>query len=286
MLFTKDAVFVGTDDGEGHVYAFDLATGKVRWKFRADRGVGTDIVRHASRLFAVSIEDRLLCLELETGLLLWEKRAEADASERLSLGSTPAVGDGTVYFGSVTGTLSAQDIETGETRWETPLGSEVVTSVLLLEDAILAGTEDARIHRADPATGKLERSIDVPEKARGHLVVTPVGSIAAFLGWENDLLVSFDPSLNLQWSSSPPDGSGWSTARPFVLGPWILAGTRAGMIYAVDAAQGTVAWAHDVDPERDWSEDAVRVFGAHDATLFVGTISGTLYAFRMGERTE
>ena len=88
----------------------------------------------------------------------------------------------------------------------------------------------------------------------------------------------------IRWEAIAPDGKHWPTARPMILGPWILAGTRSGTIHAINALEGTIEWSHDVDPGREWPEDdGVRVFGRHETTLFVGTIGGMMYAFEMAD---
>src|SRR5437588_7649891 len=75
-LISESLILVGTDkscapDGIGHVYAFDKATGAVRWKYRT-AGVPTDIARIGSTVYAASFIDQLFALNLADGSLRWK----------------------------------------------------------------------------------------------------------------------------------------------------------------------------------------------------------------------
>jgi outer membrane protein assembly factor BamB len=74
-LITDQLVLVGTDKScaagsIGHVYAFDRATGTVRWKYRT-AGTPTDIARIGSSIYAASFVDELIALNLSDGSLRW-----------------------------------------------------------------------------------------------------------------------------------------------------------------------------------------------------------------------
>jgi outer membrane protein assembly factor BamB len=281
MLVTDELVVIGTDDGDGHVYAFEKNTGSVWWMFPAGRGVATDIIRFGERVYAVTLEDHIVCLELDTGRLVWTVPTGAEPPDRYTMGSTPAISDSVVYFGGLDGAVRALTANTGSELWQTDLGAQIVTSTLLLDDAIVVGAADARLYRLAAHSGVIVDTVDTPGKVRGHLVATADSLIYAFLTgdrWQGDL-TAVDRSLDTRWTVAAPEGSDWTSARPFLFGPWILAGTNEGRLYALDRSTGRIAWSHDVDADRDWSNDAVRVFGFHDGVLFVGTFSGMLYAF-------
>jgi len=290
MLATQDLVIIGTDSGEGHVYGFEKATGDVRWKYPAGTGVATDIQVAEDKVYFVTLEETVICLDIETGAEVWGMQPPSDSSsDRIAMGSTPTLGNGHVYFGSALGDVFALDQENGEVVWSVQLGSEVVTSVVLRDDALLLGTSDASIYKLDAATGKSLGLLNLEMSPRGPLVVTPqsIYVLIADSAWGGSLL-AFDDDLRIRWTTDPPDGSTWTVARPFVLGPRVLVGSSSGIVCAIDRATGTIDWSHPVDENRDWDGDGdgVRVFGYDEGTLFVGTISGTLYAFAFENETE
>jgi len=279
MYLEGETVFIGTDDGDGHVYAFDVETGVPRWKLRAGRGVPTDITPWGDDLFAVTLDDTLLSVDRRTGAVNWAFGTGAEVEARFTLGTTPAVHDGVVYFGGLDGWVYAFECETGEETWRIPLESQIITSNLMWKGSLFTATADSAIHRLDPWTGEVEASAKLDGRLRGEMI--PVGDfVIATLAWDawDGEIVAFDHDLDLLWRASPPEGLKWTTARPFLLDRWILTGSQAGRIFAIDPANGAVAWTSALDGERDWEGDGVRVFGRHESTLFVGTIFGMLYA--------
>lgn len=87
-LVAGDLVLVGTDGGGvpnsvGHLYAFARETGQVRWKYRVDKGVSTDVLGIGSRLFAVASGTRLVCLDLKSGWVRWVVADEPSEPEKV-----------------------------------------------------------------------------------------------------------------------------------------------------------------------------------------------------------
>jgi outer membrane protein assembly factor BamB len=74
-LIVEDMILIGTDyscapDGVGHVYAFEIKTGKVRWKYKTT-SVPTDVVRIGQNVYFGSFQDSWYALRLRTGELVW-----------------------------------------------------------------------------------------------------------------------------------------------------------------------------------------------------------------------
>ena len=98
------AVYVGSHDGT--VYALDLATGCVRWKFKAGAEVRTAIVpyqgsavgadgRHAARVAFGDVVARVYSIDAFTGQLRWSAKVDDHANATIT--GTPAYHDGSVY---------------------------------------------------------------------------------------------------------------------------------------------------------------------------------------------
>jgi len=287
MLFTDQLVTIGTDRDIGHIYAFEKETGDLRWKYRAGRGVPTDIIRVDDSIYGITMDDTLLCLDLETGRENWRFGTDADRQNKSSMDPAPLAVDDLIYFGGRDGVIYAFDAKTGEPIWSTPIGDRVRTSILYHQESLLAGTRDGHLVRVEPTTGVVLGKLSVG-KVRGPVIPIPAHNVLiagrSADSWDGDLIAVALSLQEIVWETLSPEDESWTVARPLILGDWVLTGTRNGQIHAVGIADGEFAWSYSVDPDRDWSEDdGLRVYGRYESTLFVGTIGGMLYAFEIAD---
>jgi outer membrane protein assembly factor BamB len=272
----NDLIIFGSDDrnpgGIGHIYAFEQATGKVRWKYRAGAGVMADIVRHGDRVYAVTLQDELVCLDLSSGQARWTF-ASGWVNERMTnVMAAPAVADGRVFFGGQNGVVHAMDASSGRLAWKREVGAPVVTPLVLAHDAVYFGTFDQRIHRLG-LTAERHAELGIggipfgPPTLQGDsllvLVYDKPDSMAA--------LKSLDLALkHVRWSRDT--SSGWSSVRPFLWHGSVLAGSDEGRLVAF-SPDGSQKWSGTVS-------GTIRGIGLGDQTLYVGTQKGTVYAYR------
>jgi outer membrane protein assembly factor BamB len=168
-LITDDLVVVGTDGEMGHVYAFERTTGKVRWKYRVDeRGVATDVIRLGSNVYAVTLADELICLDLESGRAKWTFHSQF-TGESSFLTSSPAVAADCVYFGGLDGRVYALDAQSGKLIWSRELGGRVSTSVVLRARDLYMGTAKRRLWHLDAGTGEVLSDLAVEAEPIGRL---------------------------------------------------------------------------------------------------------------------
>ncbi|MDQ1255713.1 MAG: hypothetical protein QG656_307, partial [Candidatus Hydrogenedentes bacterium] len=89
--------------------ALDIETGAERWRFYADGPIRFAPVAAAGKVYFVSDDGNLYCIDGETGALVW--RFQGAPTERKVLGNkrlvsvwpargAPVVADGVVYFGA------------------------------------------------------------------------------------------------------------------------------------------------------------------------------------------
>lgn len=116
---------------EDAIIAVDAATGAERWRYGTDAPVRMAPFLARSRVYAVSDDGRLLCLDLRTGSLIW--KFEGAPGDQKVLGNErlismwparggPVVHQGTVYFTAgiwpfMGVFVYAVDAETGRLRW-------------------------------------------------------------------------------------------------------------------------------------------------------------------------
>jgi outer membrane protein assembly factor BamB len=124
------SMFVGSSRTDS-VSAYDTRTGELRWRFLADGPVRFAPLVQSGKLYVVSDDGYLYCLDAATGSTLWKVRG--GPSDRKILGNdrlistwpargAPVIADGTVYFAASIWPfmgvfIHALDAETGKSIW-------------------------------------------------------------------------------------------------------------------------------------------------------------------------
>jgi len=280
-LITDDLVIIGTDgQGVGHVYAFERATGKVRWKYVVARGVPgnygatADVVSSGDNAYVLTIGDELICLDIRTGRLNWTFQS-GFARDKFSWSRRPAVSGDRVFFGGIDGIVYALDAKTGKEVWKRDFGSRISTHLASFGNDLYLGTASGHFYRVGQKTGAVVTDF--------ILGITPVGvpiiagdALLVFLNSKGgdggaEALTCLDLSLSkIRWSQK--DSGGWSMTRAYLWRGDVLAGNEAGEVSAFRLNDGSRQWAH-------LFKGTIRSIGGSGDVLYVGTLTGTIYAY-------
>lgn len=137
------------------------------------------------------------------------------------------------------------------------------------DDVLCVGVADGALHRLAVGDGSILATRETGGRPQGRPAITQ-DALVVLVG--SDAIVAFTRSLSTaMWSQS--GGSEWSSLQPLLWDDVVVVGTREGDVVGYRTADGTEAWRFAV-------EGVVRGLGADDATLYVGTLAGTLYAVR------
>ena len=153
-LVQDGVAFIGS--GDGNVYAFDLASGKERWRFRTGGRVRATPTSDGASIFVGSFDGTMYALVPGTGQLKWKYKTEGNPYFPVgSIQSSAAVRDGRVIFGSRDYNLYALDAESGRLLWKNlHKESWVVASPAVADGRVYVGSSDGRFMRCnDAATG-------------------------------------------------------------------------------------------------------------------------------------
>jgi outer membrane protein assembly factor BamB len=315
MLITADLVIIGTDgrsmeSGIGHLYAFERKTGKVRWKYFAGRGVASDVLRLGDRIFAVTLNDELICLNVQTGRRNWAFASTYMANQH-DLGHSPVLVGDQIFWGGRDGIVYALKANTGKLLWENKLGGALSASLMAYENHVYAGTASGHVYALNLKTGAMERNFSVANALVGKF--TPAqNSLFIFLnrsgvpGTADDLACLEPTALKVRWQQAANPESraiikpalpkplgrpgpvvenltaaagnqckspelAWSSTAPYVWRDYILAGNNRGEVFAYRISDGKPAWSHKIG-------GTIRSFGSSGGVIYVGTIEGTIYA--------
>lgn len=263
---------VGADAASGGgIHAFDRSTGRQRWIYAAGRGVPGAISGVGQSGYAISSEGQVLAVDLGSGALRWS--FPLDVWGWLS----PAVAAQRVFVGGGDGVLYALNADTGRVEWRSSLGSPIRTSVIAAATGLYVGTNDGTIFQVDPQDGTIQASHKVDAKLGPRDLAVTNGSLLVLLADEAEdyrALVSIDLKLSgVRWREMA--STRWSTSRVLVSGRMAVLGSPTGEVVAYCVADGTKAWSRLV-------VGTVRVIGASEDALYVGTTQGSLYAVAPG----
>lgn len=265
-ILTDDLVIFDADlpPPVGHVYAVQRATGKLRWKYKADDGVPTDLVRLGSRVYAVTAADTLLAFDIGTGRIDWTFTPPGSDTGRADP-QPPAVSRDRVLFGSGN-VVHALDPATGRVLWKRDVGGRVSTSLTVVRNDLYLGTSDGGFHRLDANSGVV--------KARLRISGVPYGTATlvqdSLLVVAKGKLLALDSSLSgVRWERT---GGDWNR-RPRLWRQSVLVGSSSGELVAFRLPDGEREWSHRF-------KGIITSIGSSDELLYVGTEEGTIYAFR------
>ncbi len=218
-------------------------------------------------LYAVTFEDRLVCLGLETGRLVWSFPSGFSNTENYF--TTSPVTDGRkVYYADLTGVVHAFEPSTGKEVWKRNLGSRTTASPALLGGKLYVGAASGRLFRLDAKSGAVEADLQLPD--------TPVWPIAGsgnllFLFLTDKAVVAVDSALKtIAWTQ--PGSAAWTSARPYVWRDSVLAGDHDGNVFAFRTADGVLRFTTKF-------EGMIRGIGSSQETLYLGTLKGMVYAW-------
>lgn len=269
-LIADELIIIGTDSTVGHVFAFEQATGKVRWKYETKLGVPTDIVRSGSNLYAITMSDELLCLDLKTGKLKW--KFPSGVLNSMLLVRAPKIIDNKVFFGTQTGYVYALDAESGKVIWKRLLGSQISSSFAVSGEDLYVGTFDGHIYRLNWKTGSLVNKFNFGGYVEGNLIVADNSLLV--LNSATGRPISKLSSIDLQLKRIKWEHKGrWATPRPLISDGLIYLGKVNGEVNAFRLSDGTAVWSHKF-------KGVVRSVNISKDVLYVGVQNGTVYAYR------
>lgn len=238
------AVFGEGRGGGAAISAVSLERGDRVWTHRAGSpSLGGPVVE-GDRVYAGTLDGRVLALNAEDGELAWQYRASGRVD------TSPAVADGMAYaaaedFSSGAATVYALDAATGKERWRfSPSGPAVgVSSVSVAGGFAFLGMGDFRIHAFDATTGAERWSAP----ARG-----PFGARLAPAVWNGPILGDRVGHLyrleqgtgERRWLFRLPGDL--VDASPVLSGSAVVVGDGSGQASAIDLRSGLLVWKRSV----------------------------------------
>jgi len=256
-----DAVFVGSTDGS--VYAVNRGDGTQRWKYDTRGPISSSPAVHNGVVYVVSVDGLLHAVDAITGKARWtyatrgERRFTAPGihgaiprTERMPdpfdvFLSSPAVANGTVYFGSGDQHVYALDAATGALRWSFATGDVVHASPAVAGGVVYIGSWDRNLYALDAASGRERWRYTTGNDTTIYNQIGIASSAAVangmvFVGGRDGHFHAVDAGTGaLRWKHD--NRMGWTIASPAVRDNVVYFPTSDGTRFkALDAATGAV----------------------------------------------
>ncbi|HHW4681690.1 MAG TPA: outer membrane protein assembly factor BamB family protein, partial [Xylella sp.] len=168
----------------GKLWSVDLGKGEGRIGVRQHPAVVD------GKVYAAAISGGVFALDLHTGKVLWKyvpskERSTKDNKKPMPrLAGGPGVGDGLVVIGTLDGQVIALDQSDGSEKWRADVPNEVIAAPAIAQNLVFVRSNDGRVTAFDVATGK-RRWFSERESptltVRGNAPVVP-GSDMLFVG--------------------------------------------------------------------------------------------------------
>ncbi|MDJ0949667.1 MAG: PQQ-binding-like beta-propeller repeat protein [Alphaproteobacteria bacterium] len=251
IAFADQRLFVTT--GFAKVIALDAKTGAEIWRERAPAPMRAGPTVADGRVFALTVDNRLVVLSADDGRVMWVHTGIAEVAGILG-GASPAVADGVVVVPHSSGELFGLRVETGRPIWSDTL---------------------AAIRRID--------AVSQLSDIRGHPVVDS-GLVIAMS--HSGRMVAID----LRTGGRIWDKQIGSIQAPWTAGDYIYAVSPDGLVFCILREQGRIRWVRqlqrfeDEDDQEDpivWAgpvvaSDRLIVAGSHGEALSISPYTGDL----------
>ncbi len=260
----------------GHLYAFDRASGEVRWKVGFPKGVAADLARHGETVLMVSEVGDVAAVGIDDGTFRW--RVEPDRSRPVGRPLDAVLDEDRWIVAWKSGVVDAYAAADGRLLWRRDLGASLGAAPVAVGGEVFVGAYGGRLFRLRASDGEMVGELRVGGALYGEIVAAPgcLLVLSARGGADPETgplgphaMVCVDPELQgVQWSYET--AGLWTTFQPIVVDGVVVAGTE-GRLLALDLERGDVSWQRAV-------AGSPRGLLAVGGRLFLGTKEGSISA--------
>jgi eukaryotic-like serine/threonine-protein kinase len=297
-------VYVGSMSGT--LYAFDLATGKVRWEYKTAGPVEeSSPCVHGGLVYVGDLAGVLQAVDAATGKVRWTfkaldeiKSSPSWSENRIYFGSydqhlycvaadsgelvwkyrtegpvhcTPAVDKGRVFISGCDETFRAIDAETGRQLFEIPLGAYTGASAAIRDEQAYVGTFANEVLNIDLKRRAPRWTYRHPVRNFPFYSSAAVTNDRVLLGGRDKMVHCVDRSSGKEvWTFLTRSRV---ESSPLVIGNRVFVGSNDGMLYELDLSTGKKNWEFNAGAPLSASPAAAQ------GALVIGSQDGVLYCF-------
>jgi outer membrane protein assembly factor BamB len=164
-LVVDGVIYFGSWDH--YVYAIDVRTKKVKWRFRADDQLVAGPAYSHGTIYIPSSSGHLYAINAWTGRERWRASSFSRFGRREYFYATPTVAYGRVFIGNADGYVYSYGAKSGNLIWAQHAGTYVYTAAAVWRKTVYVGTWDGWVVAFDAATGRTRWRHDSPGGVSG-----------------------------------------------------------------------------------------------------------------------
>jgi outer membrane protein assembly factor BamB len=252
---------LGTNPFENTLTGSNVSSAGVLWSYPSN-GEGGTVAVAGGRAF-VSTYNGIEALSVATGAFLWRYESAQDFP------ASPAVSNGVVYVGSVTGTMFALNAATSAKLWTANLPSPLFASATVVNGVVYVAASDT-VYALSAATGSVLWSYTTGAAVDASPSV--VGGVV-YIGSEDDKVYALNATTGgAIWTYAT---GGEVESSPAVANGVVYVGSDDHKVYAIEALgknPGTLLWSFST------GSDVYESPAATNGLVFVGSADGNEYA--------
>jgi outer membrane protein assembly factor BamB len=294
-------IYIGSMSG--HLYALDQRTGQEKWNFKSRMPIASSAAVAAGVVYFVSSTGSLAAIDAATGQSKWvfvneyERKFEArglhgypSAAQTIPdawdvFMSSPAVLNGTVYYGSGDGNVYAVNASTGVLQWKFATKDVVHASPAIANGVVYIGSWDGNFYAIDASTGQQKWMFAGGQDPAVHNQVGFQSSAAVvdgtvYVGCRDAHVYALDAVTGRKkWDY--PTSKSWVNGTPAVRDGTVYVGTSdSSRFLALDARTGRLRFNFDAKSYIFSSAalaGGLAYFGSHNGKLYaVDASTGSL----------
>jgi eukaryotic-like serine/threonine-protein kinase len=257
-------------DELGTFHAIDAATGKKKWEFKADAGIISSANFAGDRVVFGSYDNNLYCLSIKDGSLLWKLETAGYVH------ATPAIQDENVIVTGCDGKLHIVRLSDGKQVNSIDLGAYVAASPAILAGHVYVGTFGNEVVAVDLSKSNIAWHFEDPTKKFPFYASAAVTSNVVVVAGRDKVLRALSPDTGKIVWEFPTKAR--IDASPVIAGENVFFGNLAGELFALDMKAGKQVWKYDMGS---------AVLGSpavDDHKLVIGSRDGIVYCF--GEKQK
>jgi outer membrane protein assembly factor BamB len=233
----RGQVYVGADDGS--FYAFDPATGAVRWTYHGKGAFERPPEIGADAVFVASAADRVLALDPSNGKWRWQYERDMPEGFTIHGYAGPVLNGTQLLAGFADGYMVALSAASGEVMWARSLVTtseqfvDVDTTPAVLGDLAYVSSYSGGLYAIDLRDGSTKWRLGIEGAGDVSVADARLYFVAPRQG-----LHAADLDGHVIWRQGLTEAG--DLTRPMVIGRYLVfSGSRAGL-FVVDRSDGTL----------------------------------------------